>query len=76
MTPDILTTLINNKFGQPQATLSDVRRLFYFSRYDELTKFKQSTNFYDKPMEIFVGSSKTEQFRMVLGLSFHELVPR
>ena len=59
ITPEILATLID-RFGQPQAPLSDVRTLAMcligyagFFRYDELANLKESDiTFYNEHMEI------------------------
>ena len=82
ITPEILANLIE-KFGQPQASLSDVRTLTMcligyagFFRYDELAKLKETDiNFYEEHMEIFVESSKLTSLEMVLGLSLNGLAP-
>ena len=70
ITPEILTNLIE-KFGQPEASLFDVRTLTMclvgyagFFRFDELAKLKESdVSIYPEHMEIFVESSKTDQLR-------------
>lgn len=70
ITPEILNKLVE-KFCTPEASLSDIRTIAIclvgfagFFRFDELSKIKESdVQFFPEHMEIFVQSSKTDQFR-------------
>ena len=70
ITPEILSKLVG-KFGQAGAPLADVRTLAMclvsyagFFRFDEMSKLTEAdVTFYTEHMEIFVESSKTDQFR-------------
>ena len=68
ITPEILSTLVS-KFGQPDASLSDIRTLCAcllgfagFFRFDELAKLCELDIVVCKEhIEIFIESSKTDQ---------------
>ena len=70
ITPEILAQLVQ-KFGHAEATLSDIRTLTMclvgyagFFRFDEMSKLTEAdVRFYAEHMEIFVESSKTDQYR-------------
>ena len=71
ITPEILSTLVS-KFGQQDASLSDIRTLCacllgfaeFFFRFDELAKLYESDIVVCKEhIEIFIESSKTDQLR-------------
>ena len=69
ITPNILKALVD-KFGK-EATLSDIRTLTIcllgysgFFRYSELSKLKKcDVKFFAEHLEVFVESSKTDQYR-------------
>lgn len=83
---DILSSLVQ-KFGQASATLSDIRTLTIclisyagFFRFSEIANLKESdVAIYTNHLEIFVESSKTDQFRdgawVVIARTYTELCP-
>ena len=70
ITPEILKALVD-KYATTHATLSDIRTLTIcllgfagFFRYNELAKIKEcDLRFFKENLEIFVESSKTDQYR-------------
>ena len=70
ITPEILASLVECLVGR-DASLSDIRTITFcllgfagFFRLDELAKLKESdVVIYESHMELFVESSKTDQFR-------------
>ena len=70
ITPEILKSLVD-KYATEQATLADIRTLTIcllgfagFFRYNELAKIREcDVYFFKEHMEIFVESSKTDQYR-------------
>lgn len=70
ITADILKELVT-KHGGEGASLSDIRTLAIclvsfagFFRYDEVSRLKEAdVVFYDDHMELYIESSKTDQFR-------------
>ena len=76
ITPEILTKLVD-KFGQEDASLLNVHTLTVvlvgyagFLRFDEFEfNLKESdVQILEEHMELFIESSKTDQYRTVLGL--------
>ena len=69
-TPDILAKLVDT-FAGPSASLSDIRTIAFcllgyagFFRFDELAKMKECDVWiYADHMELFIESSKTDQYR-------------
>ena len=70
ITPEILRSLVD-RYATEQATLADIRTLTIcllgfvgFFRYSELAKIKEcDLQFFEDHLEIFVESSKTDQYR-------------
>ena len=70
ITPEILRSLVD-KYATEQATLADIRTLTFclvgfagFFRYNELARIKEcDIQFFEEHLEIFVESSKTDQYR-------------
>ena len=70
ITPEILASLVE-RFAGKEASLSDIRTITFcllgfagFFRFDELAKLKETdVAIYESHMELFVESSKTDQFR-------------
>ena len=70
ITPEILRSLVD-KYAITHATLADIRTLIIcllgfagFFRYNELAKIKEcDLQFFKEYLEIFVESSKTDQYR-------------
>lgn len=86
ITPEILASLVR-EFGKPEATLTDVRTLAIclvsyagFFRFNEIANLKESdVVIHQEHVEIFVESSKTDQFRdgawVVIARTRTELCP-
>ena len=70
ITPEILRSLVD-RYATEQATLADIRTLTIcllgfagFFRYSELAKIKEcDLQFFEDHLEIFIESSKTDQYR-------------